>query len=247
MFGRETSGFSRTCSRRLAVGGSIQGLSRVDFSLTLGGPFSPILCFPPKNVARWWCAPCHCPTIHSTSSATEVIGGSSTDTQRETGEQVMRTTKRLRIGRVALIACALAGAWLQVPAAQVSVLGRWDTVPALVTINPVHMALMHNGKVLIVAGSGNVATNTNFRAIVWDPQTGGFSSPIPLAWDMFCNGMVALPDGQIFINGGNLAYDPFLGERRTASSIPVPALLRTSRTWPAGMYRRSRRSATAAS
>ena len=74
-------------------------------------------------------------------------------------QQVMRTTKRLRIGRVALIACALAGAWLQVPAAQVSVQGRWDTVPALVTINPVHMALMHNGKVLIVAGSGTLRPN----------------------------------------------------------------------------------------
>ena len=69
----------------------------------------------------------------------------------------MRTTRRLRLGRVALIACALAGAWLQVPAAQVNVQGQWDTVPALATINPVHMALMHNGKVLIVAGSGNVA------------------------------------------------------------------------------------------
>ncbi len=142
-------------------------------------------------------------------------------------EQVMRTTKRLRIGRVALIACALAGAWLQLPAAQVAQ-GRWNTVlksgglPALVTINPVHMALMHNGKVLIVAGSGNVAAETNFRAMVWDPQTGTFSSAIPLAWDMFCNGMVALPDGRIFINGGNLAVRPVLGraaERR--SSIPA--------------------------
>jgi hypothetical protein len=37
---------------------------------------------------------------------------------------------------------------------------------------------------------------------------------------MFCNGMVALPDGQIFINGGNLAYDPFWGERRTALFDP---------------------------
>ena len=141
-------------------------------------------------------------------------------------EQAMRTTKGLRIGRVALIACALAGAWLQVPAAQVAQ-GRWNTVltsgglPALVTINPVHMALMHNGKVLIVAGSGNVAAERNFRAMVWDPQTGTFSSAIPLAWDMFCNGMVALPDGQIFINGGNLAYDPFWGERRTALFDPA--------------------------
>jgi len=141
-------------------------------------------------------------------------------------QQVMRTTKRHRIGRVALIACALAGAWLQVPAAQ-GVLGQWTQVLSPVPINPVHMALMNNGKVLIVAGSGNVATERNFRAIVWDPQAGAdpehgtFSNPITLAWDMFCNGMVALPDGQIFINGGNLAYDPFWGERRTALFDPA--------------------------
>ena len=84
-------------------------------------------------------------------------------------EQAMRTTKGLRIGRVALIACALAGAWLQVPAAQVAQ-GRWNTVltsgglPALVTINPVHMALMHNGKVLIAGGGTNTAE-------LYDPAT----------------------------------------------------------------------------
>src|SRR5438270_12296405 len=30
--------------------------------------------------------------------------------------------------------------------------GRWDTLPWLMPINPVHVALMHNGKVLIIAG-----------------------------------------------------------------------------------------------
>ena len=164
----------------------------------------------------------HCPTIHSTGSATEVIGGSSTDTQRETNARTSDANDeaapyrpcgphRLRAGR-----CVAAG-----PGGAGGVQGRWDTVPALVTINPVHMALMNNGKVLIVAGSGNVAAERNFRAMVWDPQTGTFSSAIPLAWDMFCNGMVALPDGQIFINGGNLAYDPFWGERRTALFDPA--------------------------
>ena len=29
---------------------------------------------------------------------------------------------------------------------------------------------------------------------------------------MFCNGMVVLHDGRVFINGGNLQYDPFQGE-----------------------------------
>ena len=59
--------------------------------------------------------------------------------------------------------------------AQAGVQGRWTTLPYLMPINPVHVALMHNGKVLIVAGSGNVATETNFQAAVWDPESGRFS------------------------------------------------------------------------
>jgi hypothetical protein len=38
---------------------------------------------------------------------------------------------------------------------------------------------------------------------------------------MFCNGMVVLPDGRAFINGGTLAYDPFQGS--LMSSIFDPA------------------------
>ena len=38
---------------------------------------------------------------------------------------------------------------------------------------------------------------------------------------MFCNGMVVLPDGRVFINGGNLQYDPFLGQPRNAVFDPA--------------------------
>lgn len=47
-----------------------------------------------------------------------------------------------------------------------------DTLPYLMPINPVHAVLLNNGTVLIVAGSGNLATNTNFQAAVWNPQAG---------------------------------------------------------------------------
>jgi len=45
-----------------------------------------------------------------------------------------------------------------------------------VPINPVHVALMNNGKVLIVAGSDNVATETNFEAAVRDPASETFQT-----------------------------------------------------------------------
>ena len=87
-------------------------------------------------------------------------------------------------------------------------------------INPVHIAVTHDGKVLVVAGSGWYAKETNYRAAVWDPVAGTIVTQ-PLAWDMFCNGMSVLPDGRVFINGGNLQYDPFYGEPRSAVFDPV--------------------------
>ena len=41
---------------------------------------------------------------------------------------------------------------------------------------------------------------------------------------MFCNGMVVLHDGRVFINGGNLQYDPFFGEPRNAVYDPATGL-----------------------
>lgn len=65
-------------------------------------------------------------------------------------------------------------------AAQASVQGQWQTLPTLMPINPVHTALLHNGKVLIVSGSGNLPTNTNLQAAVFDPATGAVTTqPAP--------------------------------------------------------------------
>jgi Domain of unknown function (DUF1929)/PKD domain len=99
--------------------------------------------------------------------------------------------------------------------AQANVLGQWQTLPNLMPINPVHAALLSNGKVLVVSGSGNLPTNGNFQAAIFDPQTATVATQ-PVSWDMFCNGMVVLADGRAFINSGTLQYDPFHGELRSA-------------------------------
>ena len=103
--------------------------------------------------------------------------------------------------------------------AQANVQGQWQTLPTQMSINPVHAALLHNGKVLIVSGSGNYPPNTNFQAAIYDPLSGTFTTQ-PVAWDMFCNGMVVLPDGRAFINSGTLQYDPFHGQLRNAVYDP---------------------------
>src|SRR2546427_7683316 len=119
-----------------------------------------------------------------------------------------------------LLALGLASSSVRVVLAQAGLLGQWQTLPFLMPINPVHLAVMNNGTVLIVAGSGNLATETNFQAAVFDPRAGSIITQ-PLGWDMFCNGMVILPDGRPLINGGNLQYDPFHGEPRNAAFDPA--------------------------
>ena len=119
---------------------------------------------------------------------------------------------------------ALALALLSMPApraqSQTGTLGRWTTLSYSMPINPVHMALLKNGKVLIVSGSGNNASQSSYSAALWDPLASSFTTQL-LGWDMFCNGMVTLPDGRVFINGGTLQYDPFHGERRNAIYDPA--------------------------
>jgi hypothetical protein len=102
--------------------------------------------------------------------------------------------------------------------------GKWETLPFTMPINPVHVALMHNGKVLVVSGSGNDPDNRNWQAAVWDPTTATIKT-FRISWDMFCNGMVVLPDGKPFVLGGTLKYDtlssPFLGEPRASVFNPA--------------------------
>ena len=118
---------------------------------------------------------------------------------------------------------------------QVNVKGQWTTQSTLMPINPVHAALMHNGKILVIAGSGNCpptlpgcptgppfGPSNNSGAAVYDPVAGTFTQ-LTTSWDMFCNGMVALPDGRIFINGGVQppSYDPFNGTTQSAIFDPA--------------------------
>src|SRR3954470_23711057 len=105
--------------------------------------------------------------------------------------------------------------------AQAGVQGRWTTLPYTMPINPVHMALMNNGRVLVVSGSGNVAAETNFRSAVLDTQMETIAVTQSQPWDMFCNAMVVLLDGRVLVNGGNLQYDPFHGEPRNAAFDPA--------------------------
>jgi Galactose oxidase-like, Early set domain/PKD domain len=123
-----------------------------------------------------------------------------------------------QLSRHLLAAFAIAMCLVSLPGlagAQANVHGEWKTLPVLMPINPVHAALLYNGNVLVVAGSGNLPTDTNLQAAVFDPLTGTVTTQ-PVGWDMFCSGMVILPDGRAFVNGGTLRYDPFYGALRSS-------------------------------
>jgi hypothetical protein len=116
-----------------------------------------------------------------------------------------------------------------VTAQQPQVTGQWVTLPYTMPINPIHMGLLHTGKVLIVAGSENNPTEHNLRlskAAVWDLGGGNLTQGVitrteDLTWDVFCNGWAFFRDGRCLIIGGTLQYDPFYGEPRTTVFDPL--------------------------
>jgi len=126
----------------------------------------------------------------------------------------------VRLGRT--LACGFVGFSFLTSGsmAQPNLQGQWNTSSYTMPINPVHVALLHTGKVLVVSGSGNVAGNTNYQAAIWDPSANTIATQ-PVVWDMFCNGMVVLPDGRPFIMGGTLQYDPFHGQPKTSIFDPA--------------------------
>ena len=120
---------------------------------------------------------------------------------------------------VAVLAAALLGA-METAQARPQVVGRWETRPELMPINPVHAVQLRTGKVLVIAGSGNNIKETVYRAAIWDPVAGTIAVQV-IPWDVFCNGMSALRDGRMFITGGTTHYSPYYGARYTVLFDPI--------------------------
>ncbi|MFD8077733.1 galactose oxidase-like domain-containing protein [Streptomyces sp. NPDC059718] len=86
--------------------------------------------------------------------------------------------------------------------------GQWDVLPAQNPVRSMHSVVLNNGKVLLIAGSGNNTDNFaagSFTSAVYDPQNGTYKV-IPTPDDMFCSGHVQLSDGRVLVMSGNKAY-----------------------------------------
>jgi hypothetical protein len=140
-----------------------------------------------------------------------------------------------------LIAVLFLVVTIQFAMGQANVQGKWSTLSYTTPINPVHAALLSNGKILIVAGSGSCPPYYSFcpsgppygpgnksGAELLDPVAGTITQ-YTLPWDMFCNAMVVLPDGRPFIMGGTESYGPqsdqqFTGYNYTATYDPATGI-----------------------
>lgn len=86
--------------------------------------------------------------------------------------------------------------------------GVWAQTTYRLPVRAVHATLLRTGKVLLIAGSGNqeaVFKAGTFRAGLLDPTTGAYQAVDP-PYDMFCGGHAQLPNGNVLVVGGTLAY-----------------------------------------
>jgi hypothetical protein len=135
-------------------------------------------------------------------------------------------------GRFALACSLVLILFVPMAISQKNVQGYWTQMGTM-PINPVHVALLPTGNVLVVAGSGNCppsqagcpagapyGPSNGSGALLLSPSNGQILSQFSVSWDMFCNGMVLLDDGRPLIDGGTIQYDPFYGEPKVSLFNP---------------------------
>ncbi|MCX5557976.1 kelch motif-containing protein [Streptomyces sp. NBC_00038] len=103
--------------------------------------------------------------------------------------------------------------------------GHWDVVdfPEEFRQNTIHAALLHTGKILLIAGSGNDADNFDakkFDTRIWDPVKGTIKK-IPTPKDLFCTGHTQLANGNLLIAGGTKRYEKLEGDVTKAGGLMV--------------------------
>lgn len=111
--------------------------------------------------------------------------------------------------------------------------GWWEPIRSRFNYLPVHMAVLHTGKVLAFGGSGNDPRflSDPHPAELWNPETGQTSIiDQRLDGDIFCVGHDYLADGRLLIAGGTFGYEgnllglrfpPFRGLEQTYLFDPV--------------------------
>ena len=123
--------------------------------------------------------------------------------------------------------------------------GHWSlaSLPEKYQLNSIHAILLHTGKVLLIAGSGNNLKQFNggvFKSTLWDPAADTFKK-IDTPADLFCGGHTQLPDGKILIAGGTARYEVLEGDvtRAGGAMLVMNKDPSHARTFPKGTVFRS--------
>ncbi|MFE9998324.1 radical copper oxidase GlxA [Streptomyces avermitilis] len=103
--------------------------------------------------------------------------------------------------------------------------GHWDVVdfPEEYRLNTIHAALLHTGKILLIAGSGNNQDNFDakkFDTRIWDPEKRTIKK-IPTPKDLFCTGHTQLANGNLLIAGGTKRYEKLKGDVTRAGGLMI--------------------------
>ncbi|MBC2863572.1 kelch motif-containing protein [Streptomyces mexicanus] len=150
----------------------------------------------------------------------------------------LRRARRVGIGAVVVLALAgMNGPWLYRFGAEryhqykinepgyKAANGHWDIIefPKKYRQDTIHAVLLHTGKVLLVAGSGNNQANFDakkFDSRIWDPVKGTVKK-VPTPNDLFCTGHTQLADGKILIAGGTKRYEKLKGDVTKAGGLMI--------------------------
>jgi Galactose oxidase-like, Early set domain len=113
-----------------------------------------------------------------------------------------------------------------------AIIGSWEPVRFRCQHLPVHVALLHTGRVLMFGGSCNDRGQLTkpMPAELWDPETGESRTvDQDLAGDIFCAGHAFLPDGRLLVAGGTTGYDT----KRAVfgQQVPLPPFRGSSQTY----------------
>ncbi|EGX54678.1 secreted protein [Streptomyces zinciresistens K42] len=103
--------------------------------------------------------------------------------------------------------------------------GKWEIVefPEKYRQNTIHAALLHTGKLLLIAGSGNNQENFDAKKYdtrIWDPVKGTIRK-VPTPNDLFCTGHTQLASGNLLIAGGTKRYEKLRGDVTKAGGLMI--------------------------
>ena len=122
------------------------------------------------------------------------------------------------------------------------VTGTWTTLPYQMPTSPVSTTLLHDGRILIISGSENDASNNtpgseSYRAAIWDPRRLDQSSVAVqnIQYDIFCSGTAVLPHGRPLVVGGTGDYS-FRGDNRASFFDPATDTFNQSQNMADGRW-----------